>query len=137
MSNVMLVPSERYNLFSMTKLMKDRWMLEDRINTGIMLKQEGKEVHFGEKVHTTKGVLFVVRIKRRATKGTRMGLVSVLTGPGSGEPQRKVAPAAQADRNKESGQGTMVKRTLYVNTAHQLLEHIGEHATRAISKHLR
>ena len=30
----------------------------------------------------------------------------------------------------------MVKRTLYINTAHQLLGHIGECSTRAICKHL-
>ena len=32
--------------------------------------------------------------------------------------------------------GAIVKRTLHVNTAHQLLGHIGECSTRAISKHL-
>ena len=97
MSNVTLVPSRRYNLFSMTKLMKDGWTLEGGINTGITLKQEGKEVHFGKKVHTTKRVLFVARITRKATKGMKLGLVSVMTRTGSGKPSNKDTPIILAN----------------------------------------
>ena len=64
MSDVTYVPSGCYNLFSITKLMKDGWMLQGEIETGITLTREGKEIHFGEKVHTTKGVLFVAKILR-------------------------------------------------------------------------
>ena len=101
------------------------------------MKRDRKEVHLREKVHITKGVLFVARIKRRATKGTKMGLVSVVIRPGSREPKNEVAPEAQVNRKEKSSQGALVKRTLHVNTAHQLLGHIGEHSTRAISKHLK
>ena len=52
------------------------------------------------------------------------------------EPKNKEALVAQVSRKEKSGQGTIVKRTLHVNTAHQLLGHIGKHSTRAISKHL-
>ena len=89
MSDVTLVPSRRYNLFSVTKLMKNSWALEGRINTEIMLKRDRKEVHLRERMHTIKRVLFVARIKKRVTKGAKMGLVSVVTGPGSREPKMK------------------------------------------------
>ena len=69
----------------MTKLKKDGWILHGRMDTGITLMQDGKEVHFGEKVHTIKGVLFVAKIQRHATPGTRLGLVSVLTKPKKGK----------------------------------------------------
>ena len=73
MSNVTFVPSGWYNLFSMTKLIKNGWMLHGGINTGITLTQDGKEIHFGEKVHTTKGILFVAKIQRQATPSTKLG----------------------------------------------------------------
>ena len=61
--------------------MKNGWMLQGGIDIGITLTRDGKEIHFGEKVHTTKGVLFVMKIRHHPTPGTRLGMVSVLTRP--------------------------------------------------------
>ena len=103
---------------------------------GITLTKDGKEIHFGEQVHTTKGVLFVARIKRRATKGTRMGLVSVMANQNNKENETMEEPINET-RNQVRAQVKPTEgRKLHVNTAHQLLGHMGEQVTRAISKHL-
>ena len=111
-------------------------MLHGGIDTEITLTQDGKEVHFGEKVHTTKGILFVAKILRCATLGIRLGLVSVIAKPKRGKQRVTNNASMQTKRTGKANMAVPMKRTLHVNTAHQLLGHMGERATRAIGKHL-
>ena len=97
--------------------MKDGWMLQGGIETGITLTQDGKEIHFGKKVHTTKGVLFVAKVLRQSTPGTRLGLVSVLTKPKCGN-QKGQSGVKQPSKDRAGKTMMLVKRTLHVNTAH-------------------
>ena len=85
MQDVMYVPDGRYNLFSITKMIKGGWKLQGSMDEGITLTKDDKEIYFRQKVHTTKGVLFVACIRRRQTKGTQRtkGHISLLGhGPG-------------------------------------------------------
>ena len=110
-------------------------MLEGGINRGITLTRDGKEIHFGEKVHTTKGVLFMAKIRHCPTPGTRLGMVSVLTRPRQGsQPGQSRGKLTNSGAEKETTM--LTKRTLHVNTTHQLLGHMGERATQAVGKHL-
>ena len=69
MQDMTYVPEGKYNLFSITKLMKAGWKLQGGMEEGITLIKEGQEVHFGQKVYTTKRMLFVAHIGRCCFKG--------------------------------------------------------------------
>lgn len=45
--------------------MKEGWNMRVGIKDRIIMFWDGREVTFGEKVHTTKGLLFVARFKKR------------------------------------------------------------------------
>ena len=67
MKDVTYVPSARYNLFSITKMMKAGWLLSGNMNEGLVLTMPNQphiQIRFDEKVYTTKGVLFAAKFKR-------------------------------------------------------------------------
>ena len=78
----------------------------------------------------------MAKILRQATPGTRLGLVSVLAKPKRGKQIGQGNREKQIGKARETRTMTLVKRTLHVNTAHQLLGHMGERSTRAVGKHL-
>jgi hypothetical protein len=62
LSNVMYIPNGRYNLISVTKIMKQGWKLEGN-GDGLSLSCGNKKLTFNKKIHTAKGLLYAVEIK--------------------------------------------------------------------------
>ena len=63
MKGVKIVPSSRFNLFSITKRQKDGWILGGD-NKLIWLENQGTMIEFDMKIETTEGVIFAIYIKR-------------------------------------------------------------------------
>ena len=57
--DVMYVPNGRYNIFSITKMLKAGWQLLGDMAKGLVLTKGQTSIKFERKVHTTKGLLFV------------------------------------------------------------------------------
>jgi hypothetical protein len=62
LSDVMYIPNGRYNLISVTKIMKQGWKLEAN-GGGQSLSHGNKKLTFDKKIHTAKGLLYAVEIK--------------------------------------------------------------------------
>ena len=67
--DVIYVPDGRYNIFSITKLMRSGWHLLGDMEEGLVLTKGKNCIRFERKVHTTKGLLFVARFCRRQING--------------------------------------------------------------------
>jgi hypothetical protein len=68
MKDVTYAPNSRYNLFSLTKLMTKGWTMSGDKSVGIKMTKGKRELHFDKTVHTPKGVLYVVVMKRRESE---------------------------------------------------------------------
>jgi hypothetical protein len=66
--NVTYVLDSQYNLFSLTKLMSDRLMMSGKKTAGIRMTKVEHVIGFDKMVHTPKGVLFMVVLKRQEDK---------------------------------------------------------------------
>jgi hypothetical protein len=64
LSGVMYLKNGRYNLLSVTKIMNSGWKLEGD-EKSMSLVKENKKLTFDIKIHTTRGVLFAVKIDKR------------------------------------------------------------------------
>jgi hypothetical protein len=64
LSGVMYLKNGRYNLLSVTKIMNSGWKLEGNEKSMSLVKDK-KKLTFDIKIHTTRGVLFAVKIDRR------------------------------------------------------------------------
>jgi hypothetical protein len=62
LSDVMYIPNGRYNLISITKIMKQGWKLEGN-GDELSLSHGNKKLTFNKKIHTAKGLLYAVEIK--------------------------------------------------------------------------
>jgi hypothetical protein len=60
----MYLKNGRYNLLSVTKITKFGWKLEGD-EKSMSLVKEDKKLTFDIKIHTTRGVLFAVKIDKR------------------------------------------------------------------------
>jgi hypothetical protein len=58
----MYIPNGRYNLISVTKIMKQGWKSEGN-GDGMSLSHGNKKLTLDKKIHTTEGLLYVVKIK--------------------------------------------------------------------------
>jgi hypothetical protein len=65
LSGIMNLKNGRYNLLSVTKIMNSGWKLEGN-EKSISLVKENKKLIFDIKIHTTRGVLFEVKIDKRS-----------------------------------------------------------------------
>jgi ribosomal protein S26 len=65
LKDVEFVPESFYNLFSLTKLMSNRWTMSGDKAEGIKMCQNGQTLHFNKTVRTPKGILYVLILKRR------------------------------------------------------------------------
>jgi hypothetical protein len=63
LKDVAIVPSSKYNLFSLTKAMKDGWELIGRKNR-LTLKKGGQEVVFDIEIPTPRGVIYAMYLER-------------------------------------------------------------------------
>jgi hypothetical protein len=63
MTDVTFIPTGKYNLFSLTKMMKGGWKLNGDDNT-IYLMKDDKTIVFDIKIPTPKGVLYAMYLKR-------------------------------------------------------------------------
>jgi hypothetical protein len=61
-------PDSCYNLFSLTKLMASGWSIGGNAEVGIKMSKGVNVLHFNKTVHTPKGVLYVIVMKRRGLK---------------------------------------------------------------------
>jgi hypothetical protein len=69
LKDVAYVPSSRYNLFSLTKLMTNGWSISGDAAIGIKMSKGDVELKFNKTVHTPKGVLYVIVLHRHRRKG--------------------------------------------------------------------
>jgi hypothetical protein len=65
LKDVTYVPESRYNLFSLTKLITNRWTMSSKAGQGIKMSKGEHELNFDKTIHTLKGILYVVVLKRR------------------------------------------------------------------------
>ena len=63
LSEVLYLPNGKYNLLSVTKVMKSGWMLRGNENE-ISLEKGDRRLTFNIKIHTLKGTLYAVKIKK-------------------------------------------------------------------------
>ena len=75
LSDVMYIPNGRYNLISVTKIMKQGWKLEGN-GDGMSLSHGNKKLTFDKKIYTTKGLLYAVEIKPRQEMSANASEVS-------------------------------------------------------------
>ena len=135
LTQVTYVPEGRYNLFSLTRMMKNGWSMSGDMD-GIVLTKGDKRIVFSKKVHMTKGVLFVARFKRRPNTG-EVGAVQNSQERESdiAEKENSEISAGSGTRSKkEQGQNLalspikreMIPKVVNINKAHQLLGHIDQ-----------
>ena len=108
LQDVNVVPTAKYNLFSVTKRTKEGWELQGN-KEALVLKKGNKIVKFDIILNSEKGLLYCGYFKRRNTVGER----AFVTADGN----EKRAPIS-------------------VSLAHQITGHMGEEATRAAVKEM-
>ena len=67
LKSVVVSSQVKFNLLSLTSLMKDGWQLKGNADQ-LTLTKGGKHITFDHKVKTPKGMLFVIKIKRTTSK---------------------------------------------------------------------
>jgi hypothetical protein len=65
LKDVTYVPESQNNLFSLTKLITNGWTMSGRAGEDIKMSKGVHELNFDKAIHTPKGVLYVVVLKRR------------------------------------------------------------------------
>ena len=106
MTDVRLTPGNKYNLFSISKRLKEGWTMTGNIE-GMVLKKGDQEVKFDLVIPTHKGVIFAMYINRETT-----------------------------NEEEVAGIGTTQVTRLNIKKAHELLGHMNEEMTRKAAKHL-
>jgi hypothetical protein len=112
LKDVTYVPNSRYNLFSLTKLMLDGWNMSGNKKDGIKMTKGEHVISFNKTVHTPKGVLFVVVLKRREIGE------SAMAGNGYVNEREKVVANETAMVQKP-------EKTITINKAHDMCGHMG------------
>jgi Zinc knuckle len=114
--DVAYVPNSCYNLFSLTKLMSNRWCMAGDKKTGIRLTKGKHEITFNRTVHTPKGVLYVIVLKQHETN--------------------KLEHDEKLWWEKGVKQGTLAAneqgKAITINKAHAMCSHMGQVEARAI-----
>jgi hypothetical protein len=96
------LPEGKFNLFSLSKMMKDGWTLGGNYATGITIQKGNKKVTFDLKINTRKGVVFAVYLKRNKEVANvmtdivkHMGIMEAHDKIGHGD-ERSTRKAAEA-----------------------------------------
>ena len=109
LKDVVYVKQGTYNLFSVTKMVKDGWALYGDVDK-MELKKGDITITFDIKINTAKGVLYGLYFKRTTAGNTEMGQSAIVHG------------------SKD--------KSMSVDKAHSLFGHSYEEATRATAKAL-
>jgi hypothetical protein len=127
LKDVAYVPSSRYNLFSLTKLMMNGWSISGDAEVGIKMYKGKVELKFDKTVHTPKGVLYVIVLNRRTDYiGEVKQLKSLVEDVQAGE---------QSVQSVECGAAMVAASTskaITINKAHGMCGHMGHVETKAI-----
>jgi len=67
--DVAVIPSSSFNMFSLSKVVKDGWLLSGDAKNGLVLTKGTVQVCFNIKIHTKKGVLHCVSCLKREDEG--------------------------------------------------------------------
>ena len=124
LKDVAYVPSSRYNLFSLTKLMANGWSISGDAVVGIKMSKGDVELKFDKTVHTPKGVLYVIVLHRRKC---HTGEVKALATIAENE--------WASDQSVECGAAMIAASTgksMTINKAHVMCGHMGHVETKAI-----
>jgi hypothetical protein len=108
LSDVMFLPNGKYNLISVTKVMKNGWKLEGDSNH-FKLKKDKKEFVFNIKINTSRGILFAVRINNK------LEMIAA---------------------TEDQGNTITAMKKVDINDAHMLFGHLSENIMRMTAKRL-
>ena len=111
LTDVSICPQSAYNLFSLTRMVEQGWIMSGDKN-GISIKKGKSKVLFDIKISTPKGALYCMYLK----------------------PDVEVAAAMVAGSGTVSGGPK--KSPMSIDVAHELLGHTDERRTRETAKHL-
>jgi hypothetical protein len=76
-SDVVLTKGTPYNLFSLTKMMSQGWILRGKNNTGITLKKGDNVLSFDIPIKTPRGIVYAMKMRRNKGKDpSASGLVN-------------------------------------------------------------
>ena len=100
MENVTCSETAKHNLLSLTSRIKKGWILNGTKDS-LILTKEGKKVVFDVKIHTPKGILFCIRIKRRDANEVAMDAI-------------------------DDNESKLILSRTGIKTAHEMLSHMGE-----------
>ena len=117
LQEVTYAKNAKFNLFSVSAMIKKGWKLEGDKNE-LKLMKDGRKVVFDIKINTPKGVLFCMNIKHNRNE-----------------------EAANLNADEEAKAKTYIDKALDVkkvdiNKAHEILGHMGKENTRNICKYL-
>jgi hypothetical protein len=72
---MLIVPSNKFNLYSITQAILNKWILHGNTEA-IWLTKDNKKVVFDIKIHTPKGVVFCMNLRRKVQL-TKKALVAI------------------------------------------------------------
>jgi hypothetical protein len=104
--DVSVIPNASFNMFSVSKAVKDGWLLTGDADQGLVLTKGTTRVCFDIKIHTKRGVLYCVCMKREANV------------------DEVAAGAAVGAKTK----------AIQIKTAHDQLGHCDEESVRAVAR---
>ena len=67
LKDAMYASKGKYNLFSLSKCLKDGWTMRGDKEAITLVNKAGKEIKFDIKINTTRGVLFCIYLKRKVS----------------------------------------------------------------------
>jgi hypothetical protein len=65
MKDVNYIPKRGFNLFSIIKLLLDELTLRGSDPEGLVLKKKERVIKFGYSIGTKKGILYILKLKRK------------------------------------------------------------------------
>jgi hypothetical protein len=102
LTEVTHLPEGKFNLFSVSMMLKEGWTLGGHIETGIWIEKGSDRVTFDLAIHTRKGVIFAMHFRRNSEAAAamtdtakRMGIIKARDKSGHGDEgsTRKAADA--------------------------------------------
>ena len=125
MKDVTYVPNSRYNLFSLTKLISNGWAMSGDKDVGIRMTKGDKVLLIDKTVHTPKGMLYVVVMKRRRGSDGVM-----MNGSEQGDGQ-----STEADDEVGAAVAPGQSKPITISKAHAMCGHMGQVEARAVCEH--
>ena len=136
LENVVVSKEAKFNLFSITAMLKKGWSLSGSA-THLILTKDMHKLDFDIIIHTPKGILFVVQLARQ--KG--MDLIADTNDVPKANANRVIQDSIEVNTNpvievgKSSNIETVKKksegpRTVNISTGHGMMSHMGEDAAR-------